>query len=625
MKKNYPFPKNYSLSVFSMLVVFFFSITGLSAQVGIGTSNPDPSSILHIESNNKGVLLPKVDLKNLRDRNTVKGPTEGLLVYNKTVNSANNLRKGFYIWDNEKWDKVENQSDIDEVMEGIDERLKELEEGSGSGAGWSLDGNNFDNVNNANAKFLGTTTWHSLFLRADDKQIAEFDPHGGIALGFNTKADWAGVAIGNSASITADEAVAIGKSAKSGSRSISLGNGALATNDEAIGLGFNANSSGSKATAIGHSAKASANQSVAVGQLASASGSSSFAIGSNAQATQNVAFAIGDGARATSNEAFAIGTNASSSSDQGMAIGVGATTKNQQNALAIGVNSEASGNNSMAIGHSSNVSGQYAAAIGYNSEATQQNATALGSNAKANAQNATAIGYESTASTAYAIVLGNNTAASNWNGSKIGIGTSNPTAKLHVNGSLRIVDGNQGANKVLTSDANGNASWKDLNGGSGNSGNVYADLYNGESQKISRDGKSYAIIFDKSTLSKNIAQKDNGIQVNKGGIFKVSATISIRIDNTRAEDDLYEFYFAKDREKLVGSSAFVTMDPEFVKIGKKHTITLNKLIKLEQGDQVAVYIRKADDLGLLTVYWGQSISIVKEACSFNLEKIDEIN
>ena len=462
MKKNYPFQRNYALTVFSIFWIYFFSIYNLSAQVGIGTSHPDPSSILHIESNDKGVLLPKVDLKNLTDRNTVKGPTEGLLVYNKTVNNANNLRKGFYIWDNEKWDKVENQSDVDELMDGIDERLKELEKGSGSGSGWSLDGNNFDNVNNAHTKFLGTTTWHSLFLRANNKQIAEFDSHGGIALGFNTNADWAGVAIGNSASITADQAVAIGKSAKSGSRSISLGNGALATNDEAIGLGFNANSSGSKATAIGHSAKASANQSVALGQSASASGSGSFAMGSYAQSTQNVAFAIVNRARATSNEAFAIGTNASSSSDQGMAIGVGATTKNEQNALAIGVNSEASGDNSMAIGHSSNVSGQYGAAIGYNSKATQQNATALGSNATANAQNATAIGYQSTASTAYAIVLGNNTAASSWNGSKIGIGTSNPTAKLHVNGSLRIVDGNQGANKVLTSDANGNASWKEV-------------------------------------------------------------------------------------------------------------------------------------------------------------------
>jgi len=41
----------------------------------------------------------------------------------------------------------------------------------------------------------------------------------------------------------------------------------------------------------------------------------------------------------------------------------------------------------------------------------------------------------------------------------VGIGTTAPTTKLHVAGQLRIVDGTQGANKVLTSDANGNSSW----------------------------------------------------------------------------------------------------------------------------------------------------------------------
>ena len=42
----------------------------------------------------------------------------------------------------------------------------------------------------------------------------------------------------------------------------------------------------------------------------------------------------------------------------------------------------------------------------------------------------------------------------------VGIGTTSPGAKLEVNGSVRIVDGTQGANNVLTSDANGLASWQ---------------------------------------------------------------------------------------------------------------------------------------------------------------------
>ena len=41
----------------------------------------------------------------------------------------------------------------------------------------------------------------------------------------------------------------------------------------------------------------------------------------------------------------------------------------------------------------------------------------------------------------------------------IGIGTNLPQTKLHVNGQLRIQDGTQGNGKILSSDANGTASW----------------------------------------------------------------------------------------------------------------------------------------------------------------------
>jgi hypothetical protein len=52
------------------------------------------------------------------------------------------------------------------------------------------------------------------------------------------------------------------------------------------------------------------------------------------------------------------------------------------------------------------------------------------------------------------------------NSGNVGIGTTAPGAKLEVNGTsgstLKIVDGNQSAGRVLTSDANGQASWQSL-------------------------------------------------------------------------------------------------------------------------------------------------------------------
>ena len=58
-----------------------------------------------------------------------------------------------------------------------------------------------------------------------------------------------------------------------------------------------------------------------------------------------------------------------------------------------------------------------------------------------------------------------------FNTGNVGIGTQTPEQKLHLVGTsgntLRIVDGNEGLGKVLTSDANGVASWADPAGGGG--------------------------------------------------------------------------------------------------------------------------------------------------------------
>jgi len=57
----------------------------------------------------------------------------------------------------------------------------------------------------------------------------------------------------------------------------------------------------------------------------------------------------------------------------------------------------------------------------------------------------------------------------NTNTANVGIGTTNPAAKLEVSGQVKITGGSPGAGKVLTSDAAGLASWQTNSGGGGSS------------------------------------------------------------------------------------------------------------------------------------------------------------
>src|SRR5690554_3425629 len=56
----------------------------MHAQVGIGTDNPDASSILDIYSSDKGVLIPRMDSST---RSGISNPATGLLVYDTTTSS----------------------------------------------------------------------------------------------------------------------------------------------------------------------------------------------------------------------------------------------------------------------------------------------------------------------------------------------------------------------------------------------------------------------------------------------------------------------------------------------------------------------------------------------------------
>ena len=62
-----------------LILSFILLSTGLFAQsvVGINTDAPHASTVLHVESKTKGVLIPRIP-----NPITIKNPEEGMMIYN---------------------------------------------------------------------------------------------------------------------------------------------------------------------------------------------------------------------------------------------------------------------------------------------------------------------------------------------------------------------------------------------------------------------------------------------------------------------------------------------------------------------------------------------------------------
>ena len=90
---------------------FLFSVSLSYAQVGINTTTPSDGSILDIESSDKGVFTPKVDILDLSTIAPITGvgatvaellAAEGLLVYNTNTTTG----PGFFYWTGSQWSNI---------------------------------------------------------------------------------------------------------------------------------------------------------------------------------------------------------------------------------------------------------------------------------------------------------------------------------------------------------------------------------------------------------------------------------------------------------------------------------------------------------------------------------------
>jgi len=80
-----------------ILLLAFFTIGIVNAQIGIGTVTPNSSSILDVTSTTKGLLTPKMTQA---QRTAIATPATGLLVF-QTDGSA-----VFYFSNGDSWQQV---------------------------------------------------------------------------------------------------------------------------------------------------------------------------------------------------------------------------------------------------------------------------------------------------------------------------------------------------------------------------------------------------------------------------------------------------------------------------------------------------------------------------------------
>ncbi|MBL7885544.1 MAG: tail fiber domain-containing protein [Flavobacterium sp.] len=88
-----------------LLLLFFLTATLGFAQVGVNTTNPDPSSMLDISATNKGVLVPRVSLSNvtLTTLDGTNTAATGLLIWNTNAATTGGSGVGFYFFNGTQW------------------------------------------------------------------------------------------------------------------------------------------------------------------------------------------------------------------------------------------------------------------------------------------------------------------------------------------------------------------------------------------------------------------------------------------------------------------------------------------------------------------------------------------
>lgn len=183
-----------------MRILYFILVCqvtlSMNAQIGIGTSTPNVSSILELNSIKLGFLPPRIGLSSTTDITTIVEPAKGLIVYNKTTGGG--VFPGLYQWTGSIWSSIADVNSVpfhgdvtgnlaDNTVVGIHTKplsfstlspaqllrfngTSWVNSNDVSSQNWLLTGNAFTSESN----FLGTTDDVKITLKSFDQPFFEF-------------------------------------------------------------------------------------------------------------------------------------------------------------------------------------------------------------------------------------------------------------------------------------------------------------------------------------------------------------------------------------------------------------------------------------------------------------------
>lgn len=457
------------------LLVFAASVASVTAQnIGInGTgASPAPSALLDIDASGMaakgGLLIPRLTTA---ERNAIATPATSLLVFNTTTGE-------FDFYNGSAWIPLAGGT-LDQAYDFG---------GTGAGRVISADAGAVTIVGTDGFVSSGGSVGSGALAPAGGGTRLVWNPRkGAFRAGFASGTSWDDTNIG-----THSFATGFGTRA-SGIQSAAFGSSSIASGNNALALGISSSATGGGSFATGSNTLASNDITTALGFHTTASGLYATSMGYFTVASGDISTAAGISNTAPSYGEIVLGIGATSYTPSVGGAGSFGTVNSMDRLLVVGNAIDANGNGNVDAAERSDalvIRKNGNTGIGTSTPGAKLHvrftppnnnigptlrleAAQVGSAANVTFENSVTANSASLGMLAGGdfglhmgcnfggCVIGTEAFRVKPNGN-FGIGTTNATERLHVVGSIRMVDGNQAAGRVLVSDALGTASWQAL-------------------------------------------------------------------------------------------------------------------------------------------------------------------